>query len=726
MSFILFFLLIPCAIFYRRPNIGIITVFQLIVFLFLSTGLPLWVYFFDAGALLNPYNFDCSLIKTYSKSFEHDLFATFALFLIFTVVLFFHHYLLRKKNQQIHSILAIFIAIVLVISIPVRIELITSDSTHFKEENVRNPVFFTYGKQINCLIGIEDKESILTGDELLQSKFPDADFIMSEEFPLLRKMPEMPGDLTQFFDTTSDGKNPNIVFLLLEGLYNGFTSDIFGHNFMPFFSSFSDSSLYWNNHYSVSKGAQNFVPGLLGGLPHSEKGFSENLVIPHHFSVVNVLHHNDYKGSFFTAQWSWENSLDKFFTQNRVQYIFDADDYPQQTPRVLLGEDKYFWGVSDRFLFDQYFRYKENMKTNSKKSLDIIYSKGIRSPFSVHDAADYEAKMDSLISKETNTENAEHFNVYKPYYQTLLYTDDLLESFFKQYQDIAGYENTIFVITGSNPVPEFPYTVRLTEYQVPLVIWSPLLKSKKRFYHVTTHWDFYHSFAGLMSEKYGLKFPEYTHSMGYSLLNEEIVPSKTVPLMDGDNKIYRMYSPEFIIWDEGNLHKTTKPFVPLEKEILENHKSSLENYRDAYLEYNKNASQSLLPDSLFFGFFNQTIIKELNLDGKLIRTEYNDLIEQMELENDDHYIDITIKNPDVSLEEVFLITEIRNQQDSILQWNSYGIPMQNRDYGIKTTLPQQVDKNNQLRLKVFIWNQSPVPYSYEGIEIRVYKSDQTK
>lgn len=721
MNVLLFVMIIPFALMYHKSEINVIIIFKFLVFIFFFTGMPLWVYFFNEGELLNPWMHDCSFITTYSKSFEHDLPANFAVFLIFAVILFFHIYILRNKSLKTGKWVAVFSVIFLIVSIPLRIEQIYSFNKDEMNTAIKNPVFYTYGKQINCIIGIDDNESQLTGNELLRSKYAEEQFLMPEEYPLLRTMPEIENGLSDYFSSQTKD-DPDIVFLLLDGLYNEFTREIFGVKFMPFLSSLADSSLYWDQHFSVSKSAQNFIPAFLAGLPHAENGFSNQLVIPHHFSVVNILHDNGYTGNFYTAQWAWEQSLEKYFTQNRVQFIYDADDYPENTPRVLVGDDQYHWGVSDKFLFDQYFEMKN--QNPHEKTVDLIYSKGIRSPFSVHDPLPYQNWIDSLIRTESNTSNAEHFELYKPYYTALLFADAQLKSFFERYSQLPGFDNTIFIITGSNPVPEFPYTVRLREYKVPLLIYSPMMKQPVKFDHFTTHFDFYHSFLDWMNEQYDMKIPEFTTSFGFDLLNKDVSKERIIPLMDGNNKIFRTYSPEYIIWDEDNLHKTEKPFEPLNDEMSRRFKPSLTDYREAYLNYNSTVKNQVIPDSLFFDFFDFSIIDELKFDKKLVRTEFNDLIESMRLENSDHYIDIEIKQPEVSLEEVYLVTEIRNENDSILEWKSYGIPDQNKDYGVKTTLPEQNDDYENLKLKTFIWNQSPVPYSYEAIEIRIYKNKE--
>lgn len=57
----------------------------------------------------------------------------------------------------------------------------------------------------------------------------------------------------------------------------------------------------------------------------------------------------------------------------------------------------------------------------------------------------------------------------------------------------------------------------LRKYNVPLIIYSPLLKQSRRMESVVSHYDIAPSVTAYLKKNYSCKFPETTHYLGESL-----------------------------------------------------------------------------------------------------------------------------------------------------------------------------------------------------------------
>ncbi|MFW6248528.1 MAG: hypothetical protein ACOC4J_02020, partial [Bacteroidota bacterium] len=114
------------------------------------------------------------------------------------------------------------------------------------------------------------------------------------------------------------------------------------------------------------------------------------------------------------------------------------------------------------------------------------------------------------------------------------------------------------------------------------------------------------------------------------------------------------------------------------------------------------------------------ILEEVRVDENLIRTEYRDIVDKMNLSQKTYHMDVVIQNPDVSLEEVFLIFEAKDASGNVVFWENFGVPKDNKDLSINLTIEKEFIPEQGAELKVYVWNQSPVPYGFDAIQFRIY------
>ncbi|MEO6189134.1 MAG: hypothetical protein ABIO44_01015, partial [Saprospiraceae bacterium] len=183
-----------------------------------------------------------------------------------------------------------------------------------------------------------------------QEEFSGKDYI-SKDYPFLHKF-ENENKLGNYLNSFE--RSPNIMVLITESLSEYFIHPIRGIEFMPFLDSLSKASLYWPNHLSVGERSFAVNPAINAAVPYGETGFSLLEVYPYHFSLVNILKKNNYYTSFYYGQGSWFHNKNHFYTFNNIDRIIDKNVFDTIFEKVLVGDEKNFWGFNDLDLFNQY------------------------------------------------------------------------------------------------------------------------------------------------------------------------------------------------------------------------------------------------------------------------------------------------------------------------------------------------------------------------------------
>ena len=391
-------------------------------------------------------------------------------------------------------------------------------------------LYFSSSKQTATIASVE------AAARRYQAAHPEFEFT-GTRFPFLH-IDRTPDALSPFFNLGKE--KPDLVFVIVESLSACFVGNnqIFG-SFTPFLDSLSGHSLFWNNFLSTSDRTFNVLPALFGSLPPGDPTFvSDVSKTPYHFSMIRYLHENGYYTSFFYAGDPTFNHMDDFLQRQEVDYVLRYFGSNSKDVQALV--DGYHWGHSDGDLFSRSFEVIDSLHKSPR--LDIYLTLSLHSPFIPPDQDHFLAQVDDRLKTIDPAMPLRPDIVrYKNIFATIMYTDHALKDFFDKYRKRAGYQNTIFIITGDHGLPELNLHrfSGLAHYNVPLIIFSPMLKKSALLRSVSSHLDVTPTILAMMRGKYNIKTralapwlgsgidttvaPRNIHTLPFILNNKEIL-----------------------------------------------------------------------------------------------------------------------------------------------------------------------------------------------------------
>jgi phosphoglycerol transferase MdoB-like AlkP superfamily enzyme len=342
----------------------------------------------------------------------------------------------------------------------------------------------------------ETDEEILKAIKEFRGYFPDYQFA-EIEYPFLYKATNK-DVLSPFFNLKS--KLPNIVFIIIEGL---------GHEFinpevMPFLDSLSKKSLTWEHCLSAAARTFGVLPGLFGAAPLGEKGFMEQCPNnPVHHSLLSVLHQNNYTHNlFYGCLWSNFDHIDNFALQNNMSYQKNQE-WDKSITEKTIGA---MWGYEDHLLYMQALQ-ELNRQTSSPRN-DTYLTLSTHGPWEYPRKSFFQNRVKSKVEQNqtlTKKEKTDIINSVEKY-GSFAYSDWALQQLIKGYQKREDFDNTIFIITGDHHafVRQFG---GYFNYRVPLIIYSPMLKSGRNMKGVVSHRDITPTLLSLLYHNFNLKTP---------------------------------------------------------------------------------------------------------------------------------------------------------------------------------------------------------------------------
>jgi lipoteichoic acid synthase len=308
-----------------------------------------------------------------------------------------------------------------------------------------------------------------------------------------------------------DSVPPNIVLVLVEGLGKTFVgpgADYAGC--MPFLDSLSTKSLFWTNFLSTTGRTFGVLPSALGSLPYGPEGFMElGNNAPDHLSLVSLLKQNGYQTGFYYGGDASFDKQDIFLEREGIDYILDAGKFTSNYTKIPVNEGGFSWGYPDRELYRRSF----DVLKDKAPYFSIYLTVTTHEPFKFPGSEAYDQKMNAFISRSNN----EQVIANKDAFRTLMYADDALRYFIEAYQQRPDYQNTIFIITGDHRMIPVQHKNAIDRYNVPLIIFSPLLKTGKVFRSVCAHNDLPSTLIAYLYKQYNLSFPDSVHWLGEGL-----------------------------------------------------------------------------------------------------------------------------------------------------------------------------------------------------------------
>lgn len=351
-----------------------------------------------------------------------------------------------------------------------------------------------------------------------QSLHPENDYD-NPEYPFYRKATD-PDVLGPFFKQTTDGLPPNVVFVIVEGLgqrLTGVTSPAL--SFTPFIDRLASTGLFWPNCFSTSERTFGVLPAVFASVPHGRLGFTSTLsYLPKHYSLLRDFKRNGYTTSFF---YGGDASFDRygyFMEENQIDFQFVPNLTIQDSTQYALLANNNRWGLDDGQLFAGAIKHKRNDTAGKRPYADVYLTLTTHEPFFIEGIESFEQRVMEIVEQAEGVSDKERENVLKNQniYACYLYMDQCLKELFAYYASRPDFDNTLFVITGDHRMAQVPQAIPIRKYNVPLIIYSPLVKQPKTMNAVVSHWDITPSINAYLHTNYSYDIDDHCHWLGTS------------------------------------------------------------------------------------------------------------------------------------------------------------------------------------------------------------------
>lgn len=426
---------------------------------------------------------------------------------------------------------------------------------------------------------------------------PDA---LDPAFPFWKK--EKTQDLLGKYLNKADVP-PNLVFLVIEGLGHAYSSPRgYVGNFTPFIDSLSGQSLYWENNLSSSGRTFASIPTLTGSLPFGRNGFLEIDQTPAHFNLYNILQKNGFETGFFYGGNSNFDRTKEFLQYSNVNNIVDEFSFAapyKKLPAINGGES---WGYEDQAVFNKML---EVQKPQTDPYFNIILTLSTHNPFLINNAAYYEGLFQKRINSGQLSDSQKKWAMEnRKQLVSVLNLDDAVKDFFENYKKRPDYKSTVFVITGDHSMPEITLESKIDRYHVPLIIYSPLLKSAKTFRKVVSHFDVAPTFLAYYKNNYQLKTPSTVAWVGKGLSEDSNLSNQGYAIMQSKNQLVDFVKGKYHLNDR-QLYQLTKmqDNQSNDAEISNKMKAEFDAFKSMNAKFF--STKKLMPDSVLVNFMKK-------------------------------------------------------------------------------------------------------------------------
>ena len=423
---------------------------------------------------------------------------------------------------------------------------------------------------------------------------------VSGDFPFMREDQTL--DLLGPFFDKSDSV-PNLVLIIVEGLGNAYSNpNGYIGDFTPFLNSLKDSSLVWENNLSTSGRTFSVLPTILGSLPFGNSGFLELKDYPEHFNLINILKKNGFSTAFFYGGDAEFDYMSKYLKANAIDELVDVTSFPEGYKKLPSSNGE-SWGYEDQAVFEQ---LKLADQVNNAPHFHIALTLSTHNPFLINNEAKFASIFDQRLKTIKLNSIQKNFALEnRKQLISVLNADEALRDFFRSYQQRSDYRNTIFIITGDHSMPEIPLQSKIDRYHVPLIVYSPLLKTKRKFQNVVSHFDLAPSILAFYKNNYQLEVPGQVAWVGQGLDVGANKKGLGIPMMQSKSQLIDFVS--------ADLHLNSGTLYKLNKDLSEDgivNKSGAEELNQRFETFKKmnrqfTSKMKLLPDSVFTSYFKR-------------------------------------------------------------------------------------------------------------------------
>jgi uncharacterized sulfatase len=401
----------------------------------------------------------------------------------------------------------------------------------------------------------------------------------STEYPLMHK--NNGNDVLGGFFNLS-GTPPNIVILVVEGLSKDFSGDnAYASSFTPFLDSLSTKSLVWDNFLSTAPGTFAAHPAISGSLPYGQRGFSVLPVMPNHLSLIKMLRLNGYRTNFMNGFNPDFDNMGGYIKMQGTDFMLNLQ-YEAKYKMMGVGSEGWTMGYPDDALFSRSFEIMDSVPATP--FLNIYHTATTHEPYLFEQSAAYGKLFDEKLKTVAVSPAVKRtLKACKNVLVTYMFSDDCIKKFFADFAKRTEYSNTIFFITGDHHIGSFPSTGNIDDYHVPLIIYSPMLKTAHKFYSVNSHNNLAPTISALLFNNYKMPYnPDEVNWLGGVMDTcTSFRNIQSMPFMlwsrDISDYIYKDY-----MLSEGSLYKLTPDLLeePCKNDSIKKHITRLlENFK---------------------------------------------------------------------------------------------------------------------------------------------------
>jgi len=459
------------------------------------------------------------MILTVNANVVNNFYKLFVLSAYISLYFVFYKFVIKKRQIK-QVIIYIFLGFLLLSAAFAKYSSPSRNSfSHMQEFNytVNKLHYFT----VDCLeffyntsnydFGSAGKDEILEQIELYQKlhKFK----YVGKEYPLLH-LDESKNVLGNFFNVSDT--MPNIVIIIYEGLTRDFSGpDGEAGSFTPFLDSLSDQGLSWYNSLSHAACTFGSMPSITGSLPFGRKGFTFESKPADHLSLIKIFKKNNFQVNYFIGGSANFDNFAGYFRREGGDYV--SARFPSKYKEMGIGPEGYSEGYPDNALFNFSFDVMDSIKF--QPYFNIYLTLSTHDPYIFDELPVYQKKFDRLLIKRNLPESKiKKLRPFRTILASYLFADDCMHEFFNKYKKRKDFKNTIFVIVGDHHNGSYPARNMIDDYNVPLVIYSPMLKKPVRFQSVNSHFNIAPSLVALLRDSYHLKYyPRYVSWLGDEL-----------------------------------------------------------------------------------------------------------------------------------------------------------------------------------------------------------------
>ncbi len=478
---------------------------------------------------------------------------------------------------------------------------------------------------------------------------------------------------------------PNIVIIVIEGLSRDFSGDnAYAGSFTPFLDALSKKSLTWNNFLSTAPGTFAAQPAITGSVPYGNRGFSLINVMPEHLSLIKILRANGYHSKFLIG---FNPDFDNMGGYMRLQGTdMILTKYSSKYKMMGVGSEGWSMGYPDDALYNRSFEVMDSIKKTPY--LHIYHTGTTHMPYLFAQQKEYGKLFDKKIADLPDSLKIKKtLKDTKQVLVTYMFADDCLKSFFSKYEKRSEYKNTIFFITGDHHIGSFPSTSGIDDYHVPFIVYSPMLKSPKKFLSINSH----NNIAPTISQLVLQNYPHLPYQPNEVPWLADVIDTTTrfsnkqsMPFMEWSREITDYIYKQYYL--SGEQLYTIHPNLSIVKTVNDSVKNHIKNLLNNFklinnlvcsknLLYPKNLVQDKGTKELLLDYYNPTI--------QLFNTKKSDstLLPDLPISKKYHFVyvevnaEIQLLSPGLEDQPSFrlsLIDTVQKKRD-FLFWTNHNI-----------------------------------------------------